>query len=214
MLNLIWLGLIVIGIVTAMFTGNVQAVTDAAIEYANLAVEICIGLIGMMTLWLGIMKIAEKAGLTQKLGILLSPIMTRLFKDVPKEHPAMGAMLMNISANMLGLGNAATPLGIKAMQELEDLNKHKGIASDSQIMFLAINTSSVTLIPATVIGLRVSAGSSNPTEVVGAIILATAVSTITAVILAKLFAKMKRFKVERFVDSKPANPSANEDLNV
>lgn len=207
MLNFIWLALMAIGVITAMFTGNVQAVTDAAIDSANLAVEICIGLIGIMTLWLGIMKIVEASGLVRKLGILLSPIMTRLFKDVPKDHPAMGAMLMNMSANILGLGNAATPLGIKAMQELETLNKHKGVATDSMIMFLAINTSSVTLIPATVIGLRVAAESANPTEVVGAIILSTTISTISAVIIAKLFSKFSAFKVEK-------TTSSDENLNI
>lgn len=211
MLNLIWVGLIVIGVVTAMFTGNVQAVTDAAIDYANIAVEICIGLIGTMTLWLGIMAIAEKAGLIQKLGNLLSPILTRLFKDIPKDHPAMGSVVMNLSANMLGLGNAATPLGVKAMKELEKANKHKGIASDAQIMFLAINTSSVMLIPATIIGYRVAGDSNNPTEIIGAMMLATLVSTVSAVLLAKMFSKIKRFKAENYIEK---NKTVNEEKEV
>jgi spore maturation protein A len=205
MLNAIWLGLIVIGVITAIFTGNVQAVGDAAFEFANTAVEICIGLIGTMTLWLGIMAIAEKSGLVKILGKALSPIMKRLFKDIPEDHPAMGAMVMNISANMLGLGNAATPLGLKAMKELDSLNEHKGIATDSMIMFMALNDGCVALIPATIIGLRVAAGSSNPTEVIGPILLSTSVTVVSAVILTKLFAKRKKYRVENYIKKDEAN---------
>lgn len=200
MLNAIWLGLIVIGVITAIFTGNVQAVSDAAFNFANTAVEICIGLIGTMTLWLGIMAIAEKSGLVRILGKALSPVMKRLFTDIPEDHPAMGAMVMNISANMLGLGNAATPLGLKAMQELDTLNEHKGIATDSMIMFMALNDACVALIPATIIGLRVAAGSTNPTEVIGPILVSTLVSATSAIILTKLFAKRKKYRVENFID--------------
>lgn len=200
MLNVIWLGMIVIGVIVAMFTGNLQAVTDAAISSAETAVELSIGLIGVMSLWLGIMAIAEKAGMIKSLGKGLNPIMKKLFPEIPAEHPAMGAMIMNIAANILGLGNAATPFGIKAMQELETLNDHEGVATDAMVMFLAINTSSVTLIPATVIAMRSAAGSTNPTEVIGPIILTTTISTVSAIILAKLFAKRKRYKVENFID--------------
>ncbi|WP_326906612.1 nucleoside recognition domain-containing protein [Sedimentibacter sp. MB31-C6] len=200
MINGIWLGFIVIGVIVSIFTGNVQAVTDAAISFADTAVEIAIGLIGIMTLWLGIMAIAEKAGLIRGLAKALSPIMKRLFPDVPEDHPAMGAMIMNIAANILGLGNAATPFGLKAMEELNTLNEHKGVATDAMAMFLAINTSSVTLLPATVIGLRAAAGSTNATEVIGPIILATTISTVSAIILAKLFSKMKRYQIEKIID--------------
>lgn len=200
MLNVIWLGMIVIGVIVAIFTGNLQAVTDAAISSAETAVELSIGLIGVMSLWLGIMAIAEKAGMIKSLGKGLNPIMKKLFPEIPAEHPAMGAMIMNIAANILGLGNAATPFGIKAMQELETLNDHEGVATDAMVMFLAINTSSVTLIPATVIAMRSAAGSTNPTEVIGPIILTTTISTVSAIILAKLFAKRKRYKVENFID--------------
>lgn len=202
MLNIIWLGLIVIGVLVGVFTGNAQAITDASIDFANVAVEISLGLIGIMTLWLGIMAIAEKSGLVRALGKGLNPVMKKIFPDVPADHPAMGAMIMNIAANILGLGNAATPFGLKAMEELDTLNEHKGVATDSMIMFLAINTSSVTLIPATLIGLRVAANSANPTEVIGAVILATTISTVSAVILAKWFSKMKRYKVDKFVGQK------------
>lgn len=200
MLNFIWLGLIVIGIITAVFTGNVQAVTDSAFQFANTAVEICIGLIGTMTLWLGIMAIAEKSGLVKLLGKLVSPVMKKLFKGVPDGHPAMGAMVMNISANMLGLGNAATPLGLKAMKELDSLNKHKGVATDDMVMFLALNDACVALVPATIIGLRVAAGSKNPTEVIAPILLSTSVCVVCAVFLTKLFARSRRYKVEKFID--------------
>jgi len=198
MLNGIWLGLIVIGVVTAVFTGNVQAVSDAAFNFANTAVEICIGLIGTMTLWLGIMAIAEKSGLVKLIGKALNPIMRRLFKGVPEGHPAMGAMVMNISANVLGLGNAATPLGLKAMKELDKLNPNKGVATDDMIMFLVLNDACVALIPATIIGLRVAAGSANPTEVIGPIICSTLVTCVSAVLLAKVFSKMRRYKMENF----------------
>ena len=199
LLNIIWLGLIVVGVVVGFFNGNIQAVTDASIEFSNTAVEISLGLIGIMTLWLGIMAIAEKAGLVKSLGRGLSPVMKKIFPDIPPEHPAMGAMIMNIAANILGLGNAATPFGLKAMKDLDTLNKDKGVATDSMVMFLAINTSSVTLIPASIIGMRVASGSSNPTEVVGAIILTTTISTVSAIILAKLFSKMKRYSVKKYI---------------
>jgi len=153
-----------------------------------------------MTLWLGIMAIAEKSGLIRGLAKALSPIMKKLFPEVPADHPAMGAMIMNIAANILGLGNAATPFGLKAMEELDTLNEHKGVATDAMVMFLAINTSSVTLLPATVIGLRAAAGSTNATEVIGPVILATTISTVSAIILAKLFGKMKRYKVENYIE--------------
>lgn len=199
MLNIIWLGLIVIGVITAFFNGNVQAVSDAAFEFSNTAVTICLELIGTMTLWLGIMAIAEKSGLVKLIGKALNPIMKRLFKDIPEGHPAIGAMVMNISANILGLGNAATPLGLKAMKELDSLNDKKGVATDSMIMFMTLNDACVALIPATIIGLRVAANSKNPTEVIGPIILSTTVTVVCAVLLTKFFAKLKRYRMENFV---------------
>lgn len=214
MLNAIWLGLIVIGVITAFFTGNVQAVSDAAFEFANTAVEICIGLIGTMTLWLGIMAIAEKSGLVKLIGKALNPVMKKLFKNVPDGHPAMGAMVMNISANVLGLGNAATPLGLKAMKELDSLNPHKGVASDDMIMFLVLNDACVALIPATIIGLRVAAGSTNPTEVIGPIICSTLVTCTCAIILTKAFSKMKRYKMENFKVEIEADKEQIDDAKI
>lgn len=189
MINYIWLALIVIGVLAAVFQGNVQVVTDAAIESANSAVELSIGLVGVMTLWLGLMRLAEKAGIVNLIGRLLKPILKLLFPEVPEDHPAMGSMVMNMAANLLGLGNAATPLGIKAMKELQELNDDKTTASNSMCMFLAINTSSVTLIASTVIAYRAAAGSSNPAEIIGPTIIASVFGTIVAIVSAKLLEK-------------------------
>lgn len=203
MINYIWFAMIAIGVLTGIFTGNVQAVTDAAISYATSGFEIALGLTAVMTLWLGIMKIAEESGLVSLLSSALRPILTRLFPDVPAEHPAMGAMLMNIAANVLGLGNAATPFGIKAMNELQALNNKPDTATDSMCMFLAINTSSVTVVPATVIAYRAAAGSTNASEILGAALIATTCSTTVAIIASKLLSKRKKNS-----DSKPDFTSA------
>jgi spore maturation protein A len=197
MINYIWYALIAIGIITGFATGNVQGITDAAISNAKTAVELSLGLIGVMALWLGIMKIAEDAGLVKKLSIALKPIMTRLFPDVPGDHPAMGAILMNISANVFGLGDAATPFGLKAMKELQSLNEDEETATDAMCTFLAINTSSVTLIPASVIAFRAAADSANPAEIIGAAIIATTASTVVAIIAVKALAKLPMFKVSK-----------------
>jgi spore maturation protein A len=174
---------------------KLQAITnDGLIHYAQVAVELAIGLIGIMALWLGLMKIAEEAGLIARLARALKGITRRLFPDVPPDHPAMGAMIMNISANMLGLGNAATPLGLKAMEELNKLNKKPGVATDAMCTFLVINTSSVQLIPATVIAIRAAAGSSNPTEILGSVILATTVNTLVGITVVKFLAKWPLFR--------------------
>jgi len=174
---------------------NLNSVTnDGIIKYAKTAVELAIGLIGIMALWLGLMKIAEQSGLTASLARLLRPIMTRLFPDVPADHPAMGAMIMNISANMLGLANAATPLGLKAMEELNKLNRKMGTATDAMCTFLVINTSNVQLIPATVIAIRAAAGSRNPTEILGPVLIATFTTLIIGVVTVKLLAKLPFFR--------------------
>ncbi|MBS4537460.1 nucleoside recognition protein [Clostridium sp. D2Q-11] len=202
MINIIWFLFIAIGILVATFTGDISAVTDAAIENAELAVELSLGLIGVMALWLGIMKIAEESGLVNLLARALRPLMVRLFPEVPADHPAMGAMIMNMAANVLGLGNAATPLGLKAMKELNEINEDKETASNAMCTFLAINTSSVTLIPATVIAYRSAAGSANPTEIIGPAIIATIASTIAAVIAVKTLQKLPIFS--------STNPSRNK----
>jgi spore maturation protein A len=172
-----------------------NAVTqDGILHYAKVAVELAIGLIGVLALWLGLMKIAEQSGLIAALSRVLKPLMIRLFPDVPPEHPAMGAMIMNISANLLGLGNAATPLGLKAMEELNKLNSRTGTATDAMCTFLVINTSNVQLIPATVIAVRAAAGSADPTEIIGAVILATTVNTVVGVLTVKWLARWKVFR--------------------
>ena len=172
-----------------------QRVTNEGIvDYASIAVTIALGLIGIMTLWLGVMKVAEEAGLVQTLAGGLRPIMVRLFPDVPGNHPAMGAMILNISANMLGLANAATPFGLKAMDELNKLSKKAGTATDAMCTFLVINTSSVQLIPATVIAIRASAGSINPTEIIVPMILTTATATIAGVTAVKLLQRLPVYR--------------------
>ena len=195
MINLIWAGLLIIGFVVGAFTGNLQAVTDSVIDNATTGVELSLGMIGVMALWLGLMKIAEDSGLVEKLAKLITPITKRLFPDVPEDHPAMGAVVMNIAANMLGLSNAATPLGLKAMQELQELNETKDTATDAMVMFLAINTSSVTLIPASTIALMKGAGATNATNIIGPTLIATTVSTIVAIIAAKALSKRKKYRL-------------------
>lgn len=197
MINAIWTGLIVIGVLVGIFTGNVQAVTDSAINSAGTAVTLSLELIGVMALWLGLMKIAEEAGMVRAMGKLMKPIMVKLFPEVPVDHPAMGSIVANMAANFFGLGNAATPLGIKAMQELQDLNTNKDEASNSMVTFLAINTSSVTLISSSVIAYRVAAGSANATEVIAPTIVATIASTTVAIIACKILEKLPKYRREK-----------------
>ncbi len=163
-----------------------KVANEGILKTADTAVTIALGLIGVMALWLGIMKIAEAAGLVTLLARMAKPVMVLLFPDVPPEHPAMGAMLSNMAANMLGLSNAATPLGLKAMEELNKLNPNPGIATDAMCMFLTINTSAITLIPATVIAIRVSLGSHEPSDIIVPTLLATTISVICAVIFNRL----------------------------
>ena len=193
MLNYIWFGLIFISVVVGTITGRIDQVTEAAITMSKTSVEIAIGLIGIMALWLGTMKIAEDSGLIQIIAKALRPITIRLFPDVPSDHPAIGSIVLNMAANMLGLGNAATPLGLKAMKELQELNKHKDTATDAMCTFLAINTSSVQIIlPATVVGLMGAAAN----QIFITTIIATGMSTIAAIISVKVLSKMKRFRIE------------------
>jgi len=168
---------------------KMKDVTNSAIDYAGKAVNIALGLIGIMALWLGIMKIAEQAGLIQIIAKSVRPITKFLFPDVPQDHPAMGSMIMNISANMLGLGNAATPFGLKAMEELDKLNPEKGTATNAMVTFLAINTAGLTLIPATAIAVRAASGSSDPTIIIGTSIFGASCATFTGILAAKTFEK-------------------------
>ena len=174
-----------------------KKVTNAAFDVAGVAVQIAIGLIGIMALWLGVMKVAEKAGLITHLARLVRPITVRLFPEIPPDHPAVGSMIMNISANMLGLGNAATPFGLKAMEELDELNTKKGVATNSMVTFLALNTSCITLIPATAIAVRSAAGSSDPAVIIGTSFLASLTATIFAVTISKILSRVKMFRWDR-----------------
>lgn len=166
------------------------ALSAAMVDSATGAVDLAIGLVGVMTLFLGLMKVAEAGGMLTLLARLIRPLMVRLFPDVPADHPAMGAMILNLSANALGLGNAATPFGIRAMQELERLNTQPGTATNAMALFLAINTSSVTLLPTGVIALRASAGSADPAIILPTTLLATIGSTSVAIVAAKLYQRM------------------------
>lgn len=195
--NLIWLILLTSGIIVAGFNGNIHVVTSSALSSAERAVTVALGLIGLMSLWLGLLKIAEMAGLVRLLARLMTPFTSFLFPSVPKDHPAMGAIVMNLSANILGLGNAATPFGLKTMQELQSLNSNPDEASDAMCTFLALNTSCITLIPATIIGIRVAAGSQNPTEIVGTTIFATTVGMTVAIIADRILRRRYGREVRR-----------------
>jgi spore maturation protein A len=186
----IWTFLVAAAVIAAAANGRMSEVTAAAMTSAKDAVTLSIGLAGAMALWLGLVRVAEEAGLVRAVARAARPVMRRLFPEVPPEHPAMGAMIMNVSANLLGLGNAATPFGVKAMQELETLNPRPGTATDAQALFCAINTASVQLIPASVIALRVAAGSRAPAEIVGATIVASLCGATAAIVTAKLLARV------------------------
>lgn len=195
-MNVIWAILILGGVLLAAINGRMAESTQALIEAAKDSVMLAIGLIGIMAFWLGLMRLAEEAGLVGLISRVLRPILRPLFPDIPSDDPAMGAIVANLAANILGLGNSATALGLKAMIELQRLNPYKKVASNAMCTFLAINTSSVTLIPATVIAIRASAGSANPAEVIGVIILTTTVSTIVAVVAIKILEKLRPFQVK------------------
>ena len=170
--------------------GAMAALADTALKAAEGAVPLALGLVGVMALFLGLMKVAEAGGMVRALARLLAPVLTRLFPEVPANHPAMGAMVMNVAANILGLGNAATPFGIRAMEHLERLNPAKGTASNAQVLFLAINTAGVTILPTSVIALRASLGAADPAAVVAPTLGATLVSTLVAVAAARLLQKV------------------------
>jgi spore maturation protein SpmA len=194
MLNYVWLALILLAVLVAGFGGRVQEMVDGGFKAAETAVTLALGLIGVMTLWLGVMRLAEKAGLVQALARALRPALRWLFPDVPAEHPAMGSMVMNIAANMLGLSNAATPLGLRAMRDLESLNPHPGTATNAMCTFLAINTSSIQLVPVTAVAVMAASGSKNPSAIIGTAFLATLCSTAAGIIAVKALEKLRSFR--------------------
>jgi spore maturation protein A len=183
---------------------KIKAVTKAAIEFSDTAVTISLSLIGVMALWLGIMKVGEAAGLLEILTKLMTPITRRLFPDVPSNHPAVAAMIMNIAANMFGLNNAATPMGLKAMEELNKINPKAGTATNAMCTFLVINTSGLTLIPATVIAIRAGLGSADPGIIIGTSIFGAACATTAGLISVKILQRLPRYKKEMLVEDKDA----------
>jgi spore maturation protein A len=183
----LWAGFICIAILLAALKGEISAITPSIFKSAEQAVTVAFGLIGLMAFWLGIMKIIEESGIMEVLKKLLRPLALFLFPRVPRDHPAMSAILMNMSANLLGMGNAATPFGLRAMEELQKLNPCPEEATDEMCTFLALNTSSLTLLPTTVIALRAATGSLNPTEIVGTTIVATTCSTLVALVADRIF---------------------------
>ncbi|MCH8096878.1 MAG: spore maturation protein [Proteobacteria bacterium] len=186
----------------------------AMIDSATSSVTLAIGLIGVMALFLGLMKVAEAGGLLVIIAKTIRPLMVRLFPDVPPEHPAMGAMVLNLSANALGLGNAATPFGIRAMQELDTINPHKGTASNAMVLFLAINTSSVTLLPTGVIALRAAAGSADPAAIVPTTLFATICSTTLAIIAAKIYQRYSRVPADMPAEEAPEDDAIGAALGI
>lgn len=186
-MNVVFVLIVAVAFVVAALFGDMGAVSQGAFDGAKSSVSLAISLIGYMALFLGLMKIAEEGGLLRILGRAIRPIMVRLFPDVPPDHPAMGAMIMNIAANMLGLTNAATPLGIKAMQELNKLNKTPGVATNAMVLFLAINTSGLALLPSGAVSVRAAEGSADPWGIMASTLAATAFATIVGIAAAKLF---------------------------
>jgi spore maturation protein SpmA len=218
MLNYIWLGLIVAAVIVGGCTDHLKAVADKSFENAADAVmKVSLPLVGIMALWLGIMRLAERAGLVALLARLLRPLMKWLFPDVPADHPAMGSMLLNMAASILGLGNAATPLGLRAMRDLESLNPRPGTATNAMCTYLAINTSSIQLIPATAIAILAANHSSNPTAIVGTSIMATSCAAIAAVTAAKLFQRLPMYRLPAAAvplpAAEPARPGIVSTLN-
>ncbi len=215
MLNILWLGLLLVAVFLGGFTGRMEAVTSGAFSAARDALMVvALPLAGLMGLWLGFLRLAELSGIVEGLARLLHPLLRRLFPEVPEGHPAMGAMVLNMAANMLGLGNAATPLGLRAMRCLETLNPHPGTATNAMCTFLAINTSSIQLIPATAIAVLAAQGSKQPTAVLGTALLASTCAAIAGITAVKLLQRLPLFaiKPEDLSSSPPAAASPQAPL--
>jgi spore maturation protein A len=189
LINYIWFFILVCGIIIGLFTGKGELLSQSIIKAANSPVELLIGMVGLLCLWCGVMKIAEKSGLTAKLAALMEPILKKIYKSAGRDKRALGAIVMNLTANMMGLSNAATPFGIKAMEEMQRLNPDKETASDDMALFLVMNAACIQLLPATVISLRAAAGSSNPGMIILPAILATATAAIVGVVCCKILEK-------------------------
>ncbi|NIL98006.1 MAG: spore maturation protein [Planctomycetales bacterium] len=191
-MNILWLIMVCVSIVFAIATGNLEAYTKSIFDGAKAAVEISLYLLGIVSVWMGITRILEDSGLIYRIAHLFKPIISRLFKNIPGDHPSITAITLNVLANLFGLGNAATPLGIKAMQELDTLNEDKGVITPEMMTFIVINTASIQLIPFSVIGILASYGHANPAVVVFPVLLATAISAMTALLILALFRRIFR----------------------
>src|SRR5215204_2122537 len=201
MLNYIWLGFLLVAVIVGGFTGKLPGMTTAAFKTAESAVmEIALPLVGIMVIWLGIMRLAERSGMVQLIARALQPLLRRLFPEVPPQHPAMGAMVMNMAANMLGLGNAATPLGLRAMSLLDQLNPRKGVPTNAMVTFLVINTASIQLIPTTAIGILAISGPKDPTAFVPVAVLATLIALPCGITVAKLLERLPIFALQPIED--------------
>jgi len=194
MLNFIWLFMMVMSVIIALFTGKIPDVILAVTDSAKFAFTLALGLTGVMALWLGIMKIAEQAGLIHLLTKALKPLLIWLFPDVPPEHPAMGSIAMNMAANILGLNNAATPFGLRAMAELEKLNPYPGVATNTMCTFLALHSSNLQLVPATAIALLAATGALHPTDIIAPFVLSSLCAVITAIIISKILERLSAYK--------------------
>ena len=215
MLNLIWLGLLLTGVFVAGITGQLSAINQGVLNAAKSAVmDVALPLSGAMTLWLGMMRLAEKAGLVRQFARLIQPILRLLFSDVPADHPAMGSMVMNMAANMLGVSNAATPLGLRAMSQLNELNTKPGVATNAMCTFLAINTSSIQLMPATAINVLSINGSRNPTAIVGSTLIATFCATVSAILAVKTFQRFGPFRWEKQIAEASGSESTIKQAEV
>ncbi len=204
MLKALFSALVLVSVRVAAFTNRMEPVSAAALDAAGKAVELAIGLVGAMSLFMGLMKVAQDGGLLKLIARAAAPVMKRLFPDVPADHPAMSSMILTIASNILGLGNAATPFGIRAMQELERLNPVKGTASNAMVLFLAINTAGLAILPTSVVALRASAGSKDPAGIIFATWLASGFATIVAIVAARSLARLPAFRVA------PADGAAHE----
>ena len=191
MINILWFLLIITGFIVAAYNGKISLLTTAIFQAVEDSVTLVYKLLGPMSLWLGLMNIAQKSKLSESIAKILKPLIRRIFPEIPEGDPAAGAIIMNLTANLLGLGNSASPLGIKAMQELDRLNNHSKNASPAMCTLLAINTSSITIIPSVIISLRAANGSSYPAVIIISTLFATTISTITALILDRFFRLFK-----------------------
>lgn len=200
MMNYLFAAFMIIGVVAGGITGTMDAVLQNIFDFAQTGVDIALSLIGIMTFFCGLMKVMEDSGLCEKIGKAIAPLMRLLFPEVPADHPANSAMALYFAANILGIGDAATPFGLKAMQELQTLNKTKNIATDAQCMLMAISTTSITLLPTTAIGIRAAIQAEGAAEIIVPTIIATTISTIVGVTCSLIFQKTKRWKLENVIE--------------